>query len=79
MKKLFLLLFLFAGFQSVFSQKIEPKPNPPIAVNDFAHLLEPFQTQALEQKLDAYNDSTSSAIVIITVPTLMVMILQKFR
>jgi len=68
MKKLFLLLFLFVGFQSVFSQKIEPKPNPPRAVNDFANMLEPFQEQALEQKLDAYNDSTSSAIVIITVP-----------
>lgn len=67
MKKLFLLLFLFIGFQSGFAQKIESKPNPPRAVNDFAHLLEPFQAQALEQKLDAYNDSTSSAIVIITV------------
>ena len=70
MKKLFLLLFLFIGFQSVFAQNIEPKPNPPKAVNDFANLLAPFQTQALEQKLDAYNDSTSSAIVIITVPDL---------
>lgn len=70
MKKLFLLLFLFAGFQSGFSQKIESKLNPPRAVNDFAHLLEPFQAQTLEQKLDAYNDSTSSAIVIITVSDL---------
>lgn len=70
MKKLFVLLFLFVGFQSVFAQNIEPKPNPPKAVNDFANLLAPFQQQALEQKLDAYNDSTSSAIVIITVPDL---------
>jgi uncharacterized protein len=70
MKKLFLLLLLFTGFQSVFAQKIESKPNPPMAVNDFANLLAPFQRQALEQKLDAYNDSTSSAIVIITVPDL---------
>jgi uncharacterized protein len=70
MKKLFLLLLLVAGFQSVFSQKIQPKPNPPVAVNDFANLLEPFQKQALEQKLEAYNDSTSSAIVVITVPDL---------
>ena len=70
MKKLFLLLFLFAGYQSAFSQKIQPKPNPPVAVNDFANLLEPFQKQALEQKLEAYNDSTSSAIVVITVPDL---------
>jgi uncharacterized protein len=70
MKKLFLVFFLFIGFQSGFSQKIESKPNPPRGVNDFAHLLEPFQVQALEQKLDAYNDSTSSAIVVITVPDL---------
>lgn len=70
MKKIFLLVFLFIGFQSVFSQKIESKPNPPMAVNDFANMLESFQKQALEQKLDAYNDSTSSAIVIITVPDL---------
>lgn len=70
MKKIFLLLFLFIGFYPVFAQKIEPKPNPPVAVNDFANLLEPFQRQALEQKLEAYNDSTSSAIVIITVPDL---------
>ncbi len=70
MKKLLLLLFVFIGFETVYAQKIEPKPNPPVAVNDFANLLESFQKQALEQKLEAYNDSTSSAIVIITVPSL---------
>jgi uncharacterized protein len=70
MKKLLLLLFIFVGSQTVFAQKIEPKPNPPVAVNDFANLLEPFQKQALEQKLEAYNDSTSSAIVVITVASL---------
>ena len=70
MKKILLLFFLFQGFHSAFSQKIESRPNPPVAVNDFANLLAPFQKQALEQKLDAYNDSTSSAIVIITVPDL---------
>ena len=41
-----------------------------MAVNDFGNFLEPFQRQALEQKLRNYNDSTSSAIVIITVPDL---------
>lgn len=70
MKKLLVLLFVFIGFKTVYAQKIEPKPNPPVAVNDFANLLETFQQQALEQKLEAYNDSTSSAIVIITVPSL---------
>ncbi len=69
MKNIFLLLFLF-GFQSVFAQNIEPRPNPPTAVNDFANMLAPFQRQALEEKLKNYNDSTSIGIVIITVPDL---------
>src|SRR5437868_12742829 len=69
MKK-FLLLFLLFSYQVVFSQNIQPVPNPPRAVNDFGNMLEPFQRDALEQKLEAYNDSTSSAIVIITVPDL---------
>jgi uncharacterized protein len=69
MKKLFLLLFLFS-FQTVFAQKIESKPQPPMAVNDFGNFLESFQKQALEEKIRNYNDSTSSAIVIITVPDL---------
>jgi uncharacterized protein len=69
MKKIILLLFVF-GFHSVFAQTIEKRPEPPQAVNDFGNFLEPFQRQALEQKLRDYNDSTSSAIVIITVPDL---------
>jgi uncharacterized protein len=69
MKRILLLFFLF-GLHSVFAQNIEKKPFPPRAVNDFANLLEPSQRDALEQKVDAYNDSTSSAIVIITVPNL---------
>ncbi len=52
------------------AQNIQPRPNPPRAVNDFGNMLESFQRDALEQKLDAYNDSTSSAIIIITVPNL---------
>lgn len=70
MKKYILLLFLFIGISPVFAQKIENRPVPPLAVNDFAGMLEPFQRQALEQKVEAYNDTTSSAIVIITVPDL---------
>ncbi len=67
MKKFLLLFFLIAGFHPGYSQKIEPRPVPPTAVNDFGNMLEPFQKQALEQKLRNYNDSTSSAIVIVTV------------
>jgi uncharacterized protein len=69
MKKL-LLIFLLLFAKQVFAQKIFDKPNPPQGVNDFGHFLEPFQKDALEQKVRNYNDSTSSAIVIVTVPDL---------
>ncbi|MEO8862603.1 MAG: TPM domain-containing protein, partial [Ginsengibacter sp.] len=69
MKK-FVFLFLFFGCQLSFGQNIEKKPLPPRAVNDFGNMLEPFQRDALEKKIDDYNDSTSSAIVIITVTDL---------
>jgi uncharacterized protein len=67
MKKIFLLLFLFAGLHPVFSQTIQKRPVPPAAVNDFANMLAPFQKQALEEKIRNYNDTTSTGIVIITV------------
>lgn len=70
MKRLLLFCLSVIIFAASSGQKIEPRPNPPQAVNDYAHLLEPFQKDALEHKLRAYNDSTSSAIVIITVPDL---------
>ncbi len=69
MKKILLLFFVFS-IQTVFAQTIEKKPVPAMAVNDFGNFLAPFQKEALEQKLRAYNDSTSSAIVIVTVPSL---------
>lgn len=70
MKKIILLLFISVGISTVFGQQIEKRPNPPVAVNDFANMLEPFQREALEQKIRNYNDTTSTGIVIITVPSL---------
>ncbi|MCO6496878.1 MAG: TPM domain-containing protein [Chitinophagaceae bacterium] len=70
MKHYLLLIISFLFCTGVLAQKIEPRPNPPRAVNDYAQMLASFQQDALEQKLRAYNDSTSSAIVIITVPNL---------
>ena len=69
MKKLLLISFLLISC-SAFSQTLYTRPNPPQAVNDFGNFLEAPQRAALEQKIRAYNDSTSSAIVIITVPDL---------
>src|SRR5215210_546087 len=64
---LFGFFLLFAS--TVFTQKIPPKPNPPRLVNDFANVLTPDQEQSLENKLVAYDDSTSTQIVVVTVPT----------
>lgn len=52
------------------AQKIPSKPNPPRLVNDYAEVLEPQQEQSLERKLVAYDDSTSTQVVIVTVRTL---------
>ncbi len=68
MKKLLLFLLVFISLVSV-GQNIPAVPNPVRLVNDFAHVLTPDQTQELENKLVAYDDSTSVQIAIITVPT----------
>ncbi|MBE9465374.1 TPM domain-containing protein [Dyadobacter subterraneus] len=70
MKKyiIFSFMFLFVLCRVV-AQDVPAKPNPPRLVNDFAKQLNPTEISALEQKLDAYNDSTSSQIAIVVVPT----------
>lgn len=70
MKKLLVFFIAIALASGMTAQEIQPRPTPPRAVNDFGDFLEPFQEEALEQKLRAYNDSTSSAIIIVTVPSL---------
>jgi uncharacterized protein len=70
MKKILIVFFLFlTAFIGVAAQDIPPKPNPPKLVNDFAKQLSETEKARLEQKLVAYNDSTSSQIVIVIVPT----------
>jgi len=49
---------------------VPPRPNPPRLVNDLGNLLQPDQEAALEQKLVAYNDSTSTQITIVTIPSI---------
>jgi uncharacterized protein len=63
---LFLLTLSLLGVQA---QDIPPKPNPPRLVNDLANQLSADEEASLERKLVAYNDSTSSQIVIVIVPT----------
>ncbi|WP_425276939.1 TPM domain-containing protein [Spirosoma oryzicola] len=48
---------------------IPDKPNPPRLVNDFAGILSGSERNQLEQKLRAYNDSTSTQITVVIVKT----------
>ena len=59
-----LSLFLFASF-GLQAKQIPAKPNPPKLVSDFAGVLSPGEQQALERKLVAYNDTTSTQIAIV--------------
>jgi len=66
---LYFIIFLFlAGVLS--AQNVLPRPNPPRLVVDDAHVLTAPQLQILEQKLDAFNDTTSNQIAVVTIPTL---------
>ncbi|RYG33328.1 MAG: TPM domain-containing protein, partial [Chitinophagaceae bacterium] len=67
-----LLAFVVAAVsgQVVPHNLLPPKPNPPKLVNDFANLLSPEEERQLEQKLVAYDDSTSNQVVIVTVKTM---------
>jgi uncharacterized protein len=66
-----LTYFLISLFPySLISQNFPEKPNPPRLVNDFAKIYNDEQAGLLEQKLVAYNDSTSTQIAIVSVTTL---------
>lgn len=49
---------------------VPPRPSPPRLVNDLAGLLQPEEVAALEQKLVAYNDSTSTQIAIVNLKSI---------
>ncbi len=64
---LLLSFFALAGLQA----KDPPRrPVPPRLVNDYAGMLTPAEASALESKLVAYNDSTSTQIAIVIEPTI---------
>ncbi len=54
---------------TVAAQNIPQRPNPARLVNDFANVLTKDQIESLERKLVDYDDSTSTQIVIVTVPS----------
>jgi uncharacterized protein len=70
LKRVYLILLILTVFLQSKGQEFPERPNPPRLVNDFANLLSEDQKQALESKLTAYNDSTSSQIAIVTITEL---------
>lgn len=66
-----LLFFLTISFIfKAYSQDFPAKPYPPRLVNDFAGILNSEEIDALESKLVAFNDSTSTQIAVVTVSDL---------
>ncbi|MTK53791.1 TPM domain-containing protein [Paludibacter sp.] len=65
-KYIAILLLLLLG-QTSFAQDFPKRPDPPRLVNDLANLFSPEQADALERKLVAYNDSTSTQIAVVTI------------
>lgn len=65
-----LLSFLLFNFYSTAQGAIPEIPNPPRLVNDFGNFLSSEELQQLENKLVAFNDSTSTQITIVTMPNL---------
>jgi uncharacterized protein len=62
-------LLMMAGLLAN-AQNIPPWPNPPTLVNDFAGVLLKNEDDALEHKVVAYFDSTSTQIAIVTLKSI---------
>lgn len=69
-KTLFILLIWLVPGLSALAQDIPEPMRPYRLVNDFAQIFSSAEQQALEQKLLAYNDSTSTQIYVVTVDDL---------
>ena len=64
---LFLLLQFSAGAQVLDKDGIPEKPSPPRLLNDYAEMISTSKRQLFEDKLVAFNDSTSTQICVVTV------------
>jgi uncharacterized protein len=67
MKRLLYLVFFIAFTVQLHAQNVLPKPNPPRLVVDEAGMLSHDQQQILEQKLVAFDDSTSNQIAVVII------------
>ena len=77
MKKIICILFSLLICAGAFSQKdfnpkdlLQARTGKQTLVNDFAGILTADQKQALENKLVLFNDSTSTQIAVVIIPTL---------
>jgi len=71
-RKIFFIFCFVLVAQSLSAQiqkALPGRPVPPRLVNDLAEVLQPAEETQLEQKLLAYNDSTSTQIAVVTVRT----------
>jgi uncharacterized protein len=66
----FILVFLSIFIGNLTAQTYPERPIPPKYCNDLANILDESQRSELEQMLKTYKDSTSTQIVIITIPDL---------
>jgi len=64
-----LVLLLHVAFMTV-AQTLPARPDPPRLVNDFAGVLSDSEVQSLENKLVAFNDTTSNQIAVVIVDDL---------
>lgn len=69
--RLFLaFLFLLVGFTALAQRDIPPKPSEQTSVYDEADMLPAPEEARLERKLVNYSDTTSTQIVVVTIPSL---------
>ncbi len=66
----FILIILLMSATVIVNAGVPPKPSPPKLVNDLAGLLSQNEVSLLEQKLVAFNDSTSTQITVVTLKSL---------
>lgn len=64
------LVFLLSGSAGIYAQDIPDPPNPPRLVNDLAGILNSGDMEILERRLVAFNDSTSTQVAVLIVPSL---------
>ena len=65
-----LLIGAFLGANALHAQNVLAKPNPPKLVVDAAGILNANEIASLEQKLVAFDDSSSNQISVVIIPTL---------